>query len=210
MQPTIADVNERGDVAAQIEQRVQPYRCLALLKRRPWEHGQGQIDRRGVERIDGVLQVDPEGFVDIQWPSDADQALGEVGVDAPIAHGVGIGQRVARHRRAHAEVVELGLLRAQARLDVAQALAKGQLRERHAQELIQAGERLDLAVALVTPDAPAKGRQWQMLHHLCEHQLPLIHRLPPRSGPSQGGRTPSRSPNRDQTGSPISTYQSAA
>ena len=68
------------------------------------------------------------------------RALREVGVDAPVAHRVGIGQGVARDAAANAHVIELARLRSQTRFDVAQALAIGQLRERHAQELIEAGE----------------------------------------------------------------------
>jgi hypothetical protein len=43
-----------------------------------------------------MAQVDAERLVDIQLASDANQPLGEVGVDAPVAHGVRIGQRIAR------------------------------------------------------------------------------------------------------------------
>ena len=50
---------------------------------------------------------------------------------------------------ANPKVIELGVLRAQTGFDVAQALAIGQLREGHAQELIQAGERLDLPLARI-------------------------------------------------------------
>ncbi len=57
-------------------------------------------------------------------------------------------------------------MRPQADLDVAQALAVGQLRERQAQELVQAGERLDMAVAPVSTHAPAKNLRRQMLHEL--------------------------------------------
>src|SRR5215472_15198769 len=55
----ITDVNEGGDVAAQIEQRV-----------------------------DGFLQIDAEGLLRKQRPGDADQALGKIGIDAPVAHSV--------------------------------------------------------------------------------------------------------------------------
>ena len=137
-------MDKSRDIAAQVEQRVQLDRSLGRSEMRPRKQRQAQVDGRGVERVDGVLQVDAEGLVDIQRSRDADQALGEVGVDAPVAHVVGIGQRIARHRGANAQVVELGALRAQAGFDVAQTLAIGQLRERHAQELIQTRERLTL------------------------------------------------------------------
>ena len=95
----VADVDEGRDVAAQIQQRVQLDRRLGRAEGRPRKHRQAQIDGGRVQRVDGLLQIDPERLVGIQRPGDADQALGEVGVDAPVARCVGVGQRVARHRR---------------------------------------------------------------------------------------------------------------
>jgi len=145
----------------------------------------------------------------IQWPSDADQALREVGIDAPVAYGVRVGQRIARDRRANAEVIQLGALGAQTRFDVTQAFSIGQLRERHSQELIQARERLDLAFALIPGHTTAKRGQWKMLHQLREHPLALVHRSSPRSCASQGRRTRRRSSNRDQDNSLHLRFRSA-
>src|ERR1019366_8394921 len=138
----ITDVDEGGNVAAQIQQRVQLDGCLGQSERCPRKYRQTEIDGRRVERIDGLLQFDTERFLHIQTPGDADQALSEIGVDTPVARGVGIGQRVASHGRTNPEVIELGTLCAQAYLDVPKALPIGQLRERHAQELVQAGKRM--------------------------------------------------------------------
>ena len=200
------DVNEGGDVAVQIEQGVQPDGRLGLLERRPRKHRQGQVDGGGVEGVDGVLQIDPERLVHIQSPGDADQALGKVGVDAPVAHRVGIGQGVARHRRAQAQMVELGALGAETGFDVAQTLAIGELRESHTQELVQTGERLDFVFASVPTYASAKRGQRKVLHQLCEHQLALVHRSPPRSHASQSRRSRIRSSNRDQEKSLITLF----
>lgn len=137
MHLAITDVNEGGDVAAQIEQRMQLDGCLGRAEHSPRKYRQTQIDRRAVERVDGFLQIDAEGLLRIQRPGDADQALGKIGIDAPVAHSVGIGQRITSHRRTNPEMIELGTLRAQTYFDVSKALPKGQLSERHAQELVQ-------------------------------------------------------------------------
>ena len=50
----VADVNEAGDVAAQLQQRVHFHRGLGRVKRRLWEQRQRQIDRCGVQRVGGV------------------------------------------------------------------------------------------------------------------------------------------------------------
>jgi hypothetical protein len=39
--------------------------------------------------------------------------LGKIGIDAPVAHSVGIGQRITSRRRRNPEMIELGTLRAQ-------------------------------------------------------------------------------------------------
>ena len=61
----ITDVNEGGDVAAQIEQCMQLDGCLGRAEYRPRKYRQTQIDSRGVERLDGFLQIDAEGLLRI-------------------------------------------------------------------------------------------------------------------------------------------------
>ena len=111
---TITDVNESGDIAAQIVQRMQFDGCLGRAEYRPRKYRQTQIDSRGAKRVDGFLQIDAEGLLCIQRPSDAEQALGKIGIDAPVAYSVGIGQRITSHRRTNPEMITLGILRAQA------------------------------------------------------------------------------------------------
>ncbi len=81
-------------------------------------------------------------------------------------------------------VIELARLRAQARLDVAQAIAIGELRERHGQVLTQAGERFDFVFAIVTRYAATKRRQRQRPHDLRVHRIANVHQCPPLRGSS--------------------------
>ncbi len=171
----IRDMQESRDIPAQIEQRVQLHRCLRRAKRRPRKERQAQIDGRGIERVDRVGQLHAERLVRIELAGHRNQPLGELGIDAPVAHGVGVGERIARDRRAQPHVVELLGLHPQAGLDVAQALAKGQLREDHDQQLLEAGEALDLVLAVVPSDAATKCGERQMRRQLCKDQLPSVH-----------------------------------
>ena len=173
-------MNEGGDIAAQIEQRMELHGRLGGSERCPREYGQAQIDGRGIQRIDGVVELDRQRVIGIKPPRDADQVLGEVGIDAPVAHGVGIGQRVAGDVAAETQMVELGRLRTKASFNIAQALAPGQLRERQAQILIKAREPLDLVLAIVAGHATTKRRQRQMLHELGKDVMALMHRATPR------------------------------
>lgn len=132
VQLAVADEDEGRDIAPQIQERVQLDRRFGRAKRRPGKDRETQIDRGGIERVDGVLEIEPERLIGVKPPGCADQALRKVAVDAPIPRRVGIGQRVARNGAAKSQVIELGALHTQTRFDVAQALAIGQLREGHA------------------------------------------------------------------------------
>jgi hypothetical protein len=96
----VGDVNKAGNIAAQIEQRVQLDCRLRRTKRRPAKDRQTQIDRRRVERVNRFGQVHAEGFLGIQAACDADQALGKARVDTPIAGRIGVGQVLVETREA--------------------------------------------------------------------------------------------------------------
>ncbi|MBK8690131.1 MAG: hypothetical protein IPN24_17560 [Betaproteobacteria bacterium] len=134
--------------------------------------------------------------------------LRQIGIDLPGSRRVGIGQRARRHGRAKAEVMKAFALRRQAGFDVAQRLAKGQLREGHRVELIEAGERLDLALAAMSQNAATKGRQRQVCHHLREHALALMHRSLLLDSSRKGAKPVPRSSNRDQAKNAIYLFAS--
>jgi hypothetical protein len=54
-------------------------------------------------------------------------------------------------------MVEFGRLSPQTSFDIAQAFAKGQLRKRHRQVLIQTSEMLDFVMSAVTGNTTTKG-----------------------------------------------------
>ena len=146
VQFAVADVEERRDIAAQVQQRVQLDGRLGRAKRRPGKHRQTQVDGAGIQSVDRVFEIDTKRFCGIKTTSDGNERLGKVGVDAPVPALVGIGQSAARDPALDAHVVELALLRAQARFDVAQTFSISQLRKRHAEVLIETREAFDLVV----------------------------------------------------------------
>ena len=132
-------------------------------------------------------------------PGPANKDLGEVGVDAPVSHLVGMSQRVAGDFATDAHVVELLVGRAQAGLDVPQALPVGQLGEGHAQILVPAGEALDLVVAVVSLDAGAKLVCRQEVHQLREDRPSGVHPPSPDTGMRKYGTGTKSSSNRLRT-----------
>ena len=174
------DVDESRDVAAQIEQRMKLDGGLGALERGPGEQGEAEIDGGGVERVDGVVEIDAEAVLGIERARDADQAFSEVGVDAPVARLVGVGEGAARYIAPDAHVVELGVLGAQTGLDVAQALAVGELGEGHAQVLIEAGKALHLVMAAIALDTAPEAMKGKVVDQLCENDSARVHKPPPR------------------------------
>ena len=92
------------------------------------------------QSVETLIEIHADRIAGVQRPRDANQDLGEIGIDPPVARLVGVGQCGARHLGAESQVVELGAERTQARFDVAQAFAVAQLGERHAEELTPAGK----------------------------------------------------------------------
>src|ERR1700730_5694919 len=71
----IADEDERGNVATQIEQGVHFHRRLGRSKRCPGKRREAQIYGGRIECVDGLLQVQSERLLGIKLSSNSNQAL---------------------------------------------------------------------------------------------------------------------------------------
>src|SRR5208283_2220328 len=56
----VGDVNKAGNCTAQVEQRMQLHRRFGGAKRGPRKHRQAQIDGRGIERVNRVVEFHTE------------------------------------------------------------------------------------------------------------------------------------------------------
>ena len=176
MQLSVGQVDEGGNVPVQVEERVQLDGALRLAEPRPREQRQAEVDRRGVERVYGILDVKAgKRVVGVCVPGNVDEMLREVGVDLPVTGLVGVGEGVAGNPAADAHVIQFSGLGAQAGLDVAQAAPVGELGKGHAPVLIRAAERLYVPVTAVSGDAPVEHVPREMSHDLGEDQAAGIH-----------------------------------
>jgi hypothetical protein len=78
-------------------------------------------------------------------------------------------------------VVQLVLLGTQAGFDIPETFAVSQLREGHAEVMVETGKLLDLEVAVVPIYASMKHMERKMLHHLRENELAGVHGPPLRT-----------------------------
>ena len=116
MQPAVGDVDERRNASLQIQQRMELHGGLGGAEPGPREQRQAKIDGGRVQSVDGVAELQPQVVMLVQRPCGImDEALGEVGMDAPVARPVGVGQGVSRDACGKSHVIELAGLRPQAR-----------------------------------------------------------------------------------------------
>ena len=196
----IGNVNEAGDGAVQVKQRVQLDGGLGGLKRRLGMQGQTQVHGAGVEGVDSCIQIGSQGLLGIRWSGHANQMLREVSVDLLWTCGIRICQRVSRnHGAAKSNVIQRLGLRTQVDFDVAQGLQTSQLRKRHGEELVQTRGIFDLVIPSMLSHARAKGTHGQIGHELRKHELALVHAGPSRIS-AKGHKSAPRRSNRDQTG----------
>jgi hypothetical protein len=176
----VADVNEAGNAAAQIQQGVQLDRRFGGAKRCPRKQRQAKIDGGGVQRIDGrfepAQQMAAEFVACVQRCGGADQVLSQFGKDLPRACGIGVGQGVARDTLAtQAHVIPLRALQAQIELDTAQRVAPRELGVGHDVELIEAGEILDFVLSAVRSNDTRECLDGKFAHELREDELARKH-----------------------------------
>jgi len=143
---------------------------------RPRGEIEAKIDGGGIEGVDGLLQIDGEAGVSIEFAGVSDENVCKVGIDSPVAFLVGLGQGVACDGAAKAQVVKLGFDGVQTGFDVAETVSSGELRKGHAEELIVARELPDAIIPLVNANAAVEIAFGQGVHELREEILPGVHR----------------------------------
>jgi len=125
------------DAAAQVHQGMQLDRAFVFPESRPREERKAKIDRSGVEGIGRLLQSHAESVVGVKLPGHTDQHLGEIDVDAPVSLLVGFGQSASGDFATDTGMIEFGPHGTKTRLYVPKTLSIGELREGHAEKLVE-------------------------------------------------------------------------
>ena len=141
----------------------------------PRKEGQREIDRAGIECVDGIVQLDAKIFPCIQNPCFADQAFGEILPDPPVPLFVGIRQGGSGNRTAEPQVVECRGLCIEAGDDIPQPVAPSQLSEGHADELLSTPEMPDPRVGIVTPHQTVERLAMDEIENLGQDESAGIH-----------------------------------
>ena len=97
MRFAIGNADKRGDVARRSNSV-----CIftAALCRRNLAQGNSErhrFDGGRVQSVETLIEIHADRIAGVQRPRDANQDLGEIGIDPPVARLVGVGQCGARH-----------------------------------------------------------------------------------------------------------------
>ena len=109
VQFALGNMDKLGDTSTQVEQSMQLDRSFGLAELRPWKQGETQIDGAGIEDLRGLFELYSEVVLGVQLSCLANEHLSELGIDAPVAVLVGLGQCRPRNVAANTDMVELGL-----------------------------------------------------------------------------------------------------
>ena len=177
MNGSICEIDECGDVAAQIEKRMHLHTSFCLSESGPGTELQAETDSVAVKGIDRIVQVKSEGGIfSIERPHSLNKNLTKVPIDTPVAELICLSQCVARNSvtdTAHIQLVGDGR---QARFDVPETVLVRVLRHAHDQELVVAGEVPDTIVPVVSGYAIVELTSWNEGHELGKHCASLVHR----------------------------------
>ena len=198
----VADVNERGNRASQVQKRMHLDRRLGGAEGRPAEHTQTQIDGARIERVNGGAEradfaLDrADWVVGVERLRPCNQVHRKRLIDAPIAQIQGVGKRCAGGGIFEPHVKELGSVGHQTNMNIPQRLAPSQLRESQDAKNIGTAQTPHARVAM-TPihDAPER-LPGHKLHKLCEQRLSYVHASIPIVETGKHRKTAKRISNR--------------
>lgn len=148
---------------------------LCRTKISPWKQRETQINRRAVQRVNGICEIKTDVVIDVKFACAANQDGGNVRPYAPVSSFVRVGQRRPCNGLAQAHSVKLRWLRPQARLDIALALSIRHLRKRHYAKLFATAKTTDTDVAAMTSDDPVETRPRHEVHDLRKPRPAKVH-----------------------------------
>ena len=149
----VGDADKRGNVAVQVQQRVQFHRPLVPAKLRPGKQRETEVDGGGIEGIQTVVQIHAHPILRIQRSGSVNQLVREIGEDAPVVSLIGVCQCRARDPASEPHAVEFAAHRSQAGFDVTETFAVSELSEGHREILIPARQLSMMAIAIIAGDA---------------------------------------------------------
>ena len=122
----------------------------------PGKQVQAQVNRRGIQSINRLVQLQSHRLVLVKGASTADEQLRQIEVNAPVAFPVGVGQGAVGNFAANTQMVKVAVTRAQAGFHITETLPVSELAKGRTKKLTPTRESLYFVVAVVTSDTAVK------------------------------------------------------
>ena len=173
--PRTSNADAGWNRPAQIDLSMKLDARLGLTEIGPREKRQRQVDGRGVERVDRVVQIQTKILARIERSGLFYQTLGKILPDSPISCFVGIGESGFCNKFGEPEVIECFGTGVEASSDVAQSISGSHLRENHAGELLSESKMADRDCGLVTLDYAVERLAVDQVENLGENEAAGVH-----------------------------------
>lgn len=159
---------------------------LGLTEIGPWKKRQRQVDGRGVERVDRVVQIQAKILARIERSGLLHQTLGEVLPDPPVSRFVGIGECGFCNRFGESKMIERLGPCVEAGRDVSQPIPGSHLRENHTGELLSESKMAERDSGLVSLYDAVERLTVDQVENLGENEASGVHgrkfwEMPPQS-----------------------------
>ena len=142
---------------------------LGLPKIGPRKQSQRQVDSRGIQCVDRIVQIQTEVLSGIQRTGFAHQTLGQILPDAPVPAFVGIRESRFGNRFAEPKMIKGLGPGIEAGSDVAQTVPGSHLCENHTRELLPESKMADRDFGLVTLYYAVEGLAMDQVENLGEN-----------------------------------------
>jgi hypothetical protein len=170
----ISDVHKCRDWSSHIEQGMELDGGISAPVSSPWKERQAEIDSGGIQSVHGLVDVFVERLRRVEFTRPPDQVLGQIGVNAPVTCFIGFRQSGASNRTRQTQLRPSTGDCVQARFNVAQAFAMGQLGEYQTNKLCPAGEMPNFVIAAVPTHTAVKLLSVDHRENLRKNERALI------------------------------------
>lgn len=174
MNRSIGDADEYRNLALNVDLSMQLNCGLRPSERRPWKHGETQVNGRSVYGVNHLVDVQAVGVASMQSTRLTYENLGDCLIDSPIPKFICVSEICSRHIASDSHRVKV-IAAAQARFNVPQPLAKSDLCKSHRKELIASSHTTALARHRVSGNASLKLFAVEDIHDLGENKAAFIH-----------------------------------
>jgi hypothetical protein len=141
----------------------------------PWEETQREIDGRGIQSVNRVLQFQSEILSGVEDTRLAHESFGEILPESIVSLLVGIGQGGLGNSFSKTKMVEGFAPGVETGGYVAQSFPPGQLRKSHTDQLLSATEMPNFALRVVALNQPGKRLAIYQIEDLGEDVAARVH-----------------------------------